>query len=78
MIVRLGEYDFLQTNGSRQDFPVETIFMHELYDPKTFKTDIAVIKLKEKANFAENIWPICLPPSTIALEGEFAYVTGER
>lgn len=51
--------------------------MHESYDRRTYKNDIALIKLKTKATFNDDIWPICLPPSNIVLEGQSAFVTGE-
>lgn len=76
MTVRLGEYDFSQVSEARRNFAAEAIFMHESYDRKTYKNDIALIKLKEKATFNNDIWPICLPPSNIVLEGQSAYVTG--
>ena len=74
--VRLGEYDFSKTSDSRRDFATGTIFMHESYDRRIYKNDIAIIKLKEKATFSGDIWPICLPPSNVILEGQNAYVTG--
>jgi hypothetical protein len=72
----LGEYDFSQVSDSRRDFVVEAIHMHESYDRKTYRNDVALIKLKEKATFNEMIWPICLPPSNIVLEGQSGFVTG--
>lgn len=51
--------------------------MHEKYDRKTFSNDIAVVKLKEKATFTEDIWPICMPPRNITLEGQAAFVVGK-
>ena len=76
LTVRLGEYDFKQVNEARRDFATETIIMHESYDRITYNNDIALIKLKEKATFNDDIWPICLPPSNVILEGQSAYVTG--
>lgn len=76
LTVRLGEYDFSQVSETRRDFAAETIYMHESYDRRTYKNDIALIKLKTKATFNDDIWPICLPPSNIVLEGQSAFVTG--
>ena len=45
---------------------VETIYMHEANE------DIAIIKLKTKVDFTENISPICLPSSDIE------FVAGEK
>ncbi|XP_046460216.1 proclotting enzyme-like isoform X1 [Daphnia pulex] len=76
LTVRLGEYDFSQVSDACRDFGAEAIYMHELYDRRTFKNDIALIKLKTKATFNSDIWPICLPPSNIVLDGQSAFVTG--
>ncbi|XP_057369709.1 serine proteinase stubble-like isoform X1 [Daphnia carinata] len=76
LTVRLGEYDFSQVSEARRDFAAEAIYMHESYDRRTYKNDIALIKLKTKATFNNDIWPICLPPSNIVLEGQSAFVTG--
>jgi hypothetical protein len=76
LTVRLGEYDFSQVSDACRDFGVEAIYMHELYDRRTFKNDIALIKLKTKDTFNSDIWPICLPPSNIVLDGQSAFVTG--
>lgn len=61
---------------ARRDFAVESIMMHESYDRRTFQNDIAILKLKEKTTFNEDIWPICLPSSSVVLEGQTAYVIG--
>ncbi|XP_046644536.1 proclotting enzyme-like isoform X2 [Daphnia pulicaria] len=76
LTVRLGEYDFSQVSEARRDFGAEAIYMHESYDRRTYKNDIALIKLKTKATFNSDIWPICLPPSNVVLEGQSAFVTG--
>lgn len=75
--VRLGEYDFSQVSEARRDFAVDAIYMHESYDRRTYANDIALIKLKTKATFNSDIWPICLPPSNVVLEGQSAFVTGQ-
>ena len=41
-----------------------------------YENDIALLKLKKKTTFNNDIWPICLPPPRIQLEGKSAYVTG--
>ena len=76
LTVRLGEYDFATSNNARRDFAVERIFMHEKYNRRTYDNDIALLKLKKKASFNDDVWPICLPPPNIELEGRSAYVTG--
>ena len=74
--MRLGEYDFNEVSDTRRDFAVEKIFMHESYERKTYTNDISLLKLKQKATFTDFIWPICLPPSNLVLEGQTASVTG--
>ena len=77
LTVRLGEYDFSQTNLNRKDFKVERITMHEQYDRKTFINDIALLKLIKHVNFDQHIQPICLPSSNLVLDGQGAYVAGK-
>jgi len=74
--IRLGEYDFEAPSNSRRDFDVERIYMHERYNRKTYENDIALLKLKKATTFNNDIWPICLPPPNVKLEGKSAYVTG--
>lgn len=79
--VRLGEYNFREPYSiSRTDHRAEAIFLHEQFNIKTFDHDIALIKLKEKAYVYSNnnIWPICLPPPQIQLDGKAAYVAGYK
>merc|ERR1712137_628817 len=74
--VRLGEYDFDKKSFEERDFKVSNIYMHESYERKAYSNDIALLKLKSKVVFTDFIWPICLPPSNIALENQVASVTG--
>ena len=74
--MRLGEYDFNEVSDTRRDFAVEKIFMHEGYERKTYTNDISLLKLTQKATFTNFIWPICLPPNNLVLEGQTASVTG--
>lgn len=79
IIVRVGEYDFSEQSNTRRDFSVEEIFMHDAYERKTYKNDIAVIKLSAReirSPLAKDIAPICLPPSNLVVEGQNAFVTG--
>ena len=79
MIVRLGEFHFRWPSLSRRDHRIEAFLLHESFNPKTFDNDIALIKLKERAdvrNTLGNIWPICLPPPGVQLESKSAYVAG--
>lgn len=70
-MVRLGEWD---TNtpedcieddcaDPHQDIPVETIIVHEGYEPKNMQqhNDIALIRLKNPAKLNYFVKPICLP-----------------
>ena len=74
--MRLGEYDFDGQSDYRRDFAVQQIFMHDLFERRTYTNDIAVLKLAQPATFNDYIWPVCLPPSNLVLDGQTASVTG--
>ena len=60
--VRLGEYDF-ETEGETeaQTFNLQSMKMHEQYNPQTFENDIAILKLDRNAVFSKSVQPACLP-----------------
>ncbi|XP_053212679.1 proclotting enzyme-like [Panonychus citri] len=63
VIVRLGEHDIENDSedDAVKDFSVQTIKIHDAFDPKTYRNDIALIVLSEKVTFNERMAPICLP-----------------
>ncbi|XP_012252741.2 proclotting enzyme isoform X2 [Athalia rosae] len=75
--VRLGEYDFRQSDETRAlDFRVSEIRQHLGFDPATYEHDIAVIKIHRPTPFNNYVWPICLPPVGLTFENKSAIVTG--
>lgn len=62
--VRLGESNLKKQNDGEVDFDVAAILTHPKFERKTFKNDLALIKLERKAVFNESISPACLPPSS--------------
>ncbi|KAI5626934.1 inactive serine protease PAMR1-like [Silurus asotus] len=61
--VVLGKHyrsDLHQTKGL-QHLRVSSITVHPNYDPLVLDSDLAILKLLDKARIAENILPICLP-----------------
>lgn len=50
LTVRLGEHNIQveSPDDSVQDYQVKTIIGHPKFDPKTYKNDIAILKLKSK------------------------------
>lgn len=61
LLVRLAEFDLSQTGDGETDFGVDQITAHSQFNFKTFKNDIALIKLHREVTFNETIMPACLP-----------------
>lgn len=60
--VRLGEHD-IENNSpddAAQEFDVAQVIGHPNYT-KTFKNDIALLRLNGNVRFNERISPVCLP-----------------
>jgi secreted trypsin-like serine protease len=57
----LGEFNLKQAGDGELDFNVEKIIAHPEFNPKTFRNDIALVKLSQNVTtFNESIWPACL------------------
>lgn len=79
--VRLAEHDLDSNNDGVQpvDFPILSVKRHEDFDRRTFKNDIAVLKMNGSAVFRKHIQPICLPYGAISrtkLAPNMAFVAG--
>uniref|UniRef100_A0A3Q1GSH9 pancreatic elastase II n=1 Tax=Acanthochromis polyacanthus TaxID=80966 RepID=A0A3Q1GSH9_9TELE len=75
--VHLGKHNIkLNEDGSIAISP-EKIIIHENYDSKKIRNDIALIKLSTPVKFSNTIMPACLPSSgEILPHGAPCYVTG--
>ncbi|XP_069194437.1 trypsin-1 [Procambarus clarkii] len=76
--VRLGELDFSkdnETNSRPRDYTIETIIVHQDYDPSSpvRYNDIALLKTVEKIEFNEFVFPYCVskerPPHNADVTG---------
>lgn len=62
LTVRLGEFDLKQVGDGEVDLNVEAVIAHNEFQPKSFRNDIALIKLaKPIVEFNASISPACLP-----------------
>ncbi|XP_035204544.1 proclotting enzyme-like [Stegodyphus dumicola] len=60
--VRLGAHDLRkEREPGAVDVNVESVRRHEQFDPRTYRNDIAVLKLTRSVPFTETIAPVCLP-----------------
>ncbi|XP_034475721.1 ovochymase-1 [Drosophila innubila] len=50
--------------------------VHELYNPRSFDNDIALITLDKPVSFEGLIRPVCLPDSGSSFDGKMAFVAG--
>jgi len=56
-------------DSSAQTAYVESITLHESYNPVTLNNDIAILKLKTALTFNEKVRPACLPDASFNPEG---------
>ncbi|XP_055505727.1 LOW QUALITY PROTEIN: inactive serine protease PAMR1-like [Leucoraja erinacea] len=79
LMVVLGKYfyDESRQEDSRQRLQISGVIVHPSYDPVLLDSDIAIIKLMDKAKFTDHVLPVCLPDvkdlPNISTQG---YVTG--
>ncbi|XP_069751827.1 inactive serine protease PAMR1 [Narcine bancroftii] len=81
LMVVLGKYlhDEAQQEESRQYLQISGVIVHPSYDPILLDSDIAVIKLMDKAKITDQVQPICLPDSShLSAIGSRGYITGWR
>ncbi|XP_078271200.1 inactive serine protease PAMR1 isoform X2 [Rhinoraja longicauda] len=79
LMVVLGKYfyDDSRPEDSRQHLQISGVIVHPSYDPVLLDSDIAIIKLIDKAKITDHVLPVCLPAvedlPTLSTQG---YVTG--
>ena len=56
-------------DGSAQFSFVESITLHENYNPNTINNDVAILKLKTPLTFNDKVKPACLPAATLSPSG---------
>ncbi|GFR16481.1 proclotting enzyme [Trichonephila clavata] len=80
LTVRLGAHDLKKSNEpGALDISVSAVRRHEQFDPRTYKNDIAVLRLSRTVRFHDDISPVCLPFDSLYnynLTGKISYVTG--
>ncbi|KAJ6634036.1 Serine protease 41, partial [Pseudolycoriella hygida] len=80
ILVELGKCNLLNSGTNSQQFQVYTVLLHPSYDSKTFKNDIAIIRLSTVATFNSFIQPICLWPSNLIdvnqIVGKYGTIVG--
>lgn len=62
MVVRLGAFNLTVRNEPGSvDVEVEDIRRHDQFEARTYRNDIAVLKLRTPVTFTDLISPVCLP-----------------
>eukprot|EP00795_Rhopilema_esculentum_P002578 gene2578-772_t len=61
LVIKLGEHDHLNSDGSEQTISVEKIIPHPQFRRNILQNDIALIKLKTPAKLTKRVQTICLP-----------------
>jgi hypothetical protein len=78
LTVRVGEYNLRVTSSTEQEYLVDGIIIHESFDRRTVRNDIALIRMEKKVVFTPDVKHICLPDPKIELEDQSAFVIGTR
>lgn len=75
----LGEYRFDQEGETlaQKRIGVRNLKMHENYDTRSFKNDIALIRLVRKVKFTRSVYPTCLPTKGKYYTDTRAFVIGK-
>ncbi|GIX85987.1 proclotting enzyme [Caerostris extrusa] len=60
--IRLGAHDLrIDNEPGAIEVGVDSVRRHERFDPRTYKNDIAVLRLSRPVEFTNIISPVCLP-----------------
>ncbi|XP_013386306.1 plasminogen [Lingula anatina] len=77
VVLRIGEHDFEELEGSEEDTRITQEFVHPDFNLDTVDSDIALLKLKQPVKFGTYIAPVCIPPENLTLpQGTLCYITG--
>lgn len=76
--VLLGQNDTETHDSKKQEIFIESLIMHEDFEPPRFENDLAILKLERPVEYSESIGPVCLPYnlSTRNIDAKTAYITG--
>lgn len=73
----LGRTDLAKNEDKMKQFSkVDKVFVHTAFSFKTYRNDIAIIKLKAPVELTEYVQPICLPDQDEAKARKRGYVIG--
>ncbi|XP_046406539.1 trypsin-1-like [Ischnura elegans] len=73
--VYLGAHKLFGDKEGKRKF-VDTVLIHEDYDPITKANDIALVKMVRKIRYSDRICSICLPNKATDYTGETCTITG--
>uniref|UniRef100_A0AB38ZE83 Venom S1 protease 22 n=1 Tax=Ectomocoris sp. TaxID=3104572 RepID=A0AB38ZE83_9HEMI len=74
--IHVGHHNYQKVKSKSKLKDVEKVIVHEKFDAKTVKYDIALFKLKEKLSIDLKIGPACLPTSRQQMVGKIVKVLG--
>lgn len=76
MQVILGEIDNYRLSQKSAIRLIKRVYIHPHFDHLRFENDIALIELRSRVKYSDNIQPICLPSQDEDFTGKFAMVSG--
>ncbi|XP_046887497.1 coagulation factor VIIi [Hypomesus transpacificus] len=66
MVVVTGEHNLEVEEGTEQRMHITTVIPHQLYDPATGDSDIALLQLNQSVSLDTHSVPVCLPQQSFA------------
>ncbi|KAL8609737.1 hypothetical protein ACOMHN_042776 [Nucella lapillus] len=75
--VYVGKHNVMRSNAGERLIRVEKILLHPGYDNRTYRNDLALVKVKGRVPFSPLIRPLCLPTrSAVPRVGQPCIVAG--
>ncbi|XP_065798385.1 mannan-binding lectin serine protease 1 isoform X2 [Muntiacus reevesi] len=71
----MGKLRRIQSDENEQSLSVKQVFLHPLYNPKTYENDVALVELSRGPVLNDFVMPICLPQGPPE-EGAMVIVSG--
>ncbi|XP_060054513.1 mannan-binding lectin serine protease 1 isoform X3 [Erinaceus europaeus] len=73
--VIMGKHWRIRSDDNEQHLLVKHIFLHPLYDPRTFENDVALVELLDSPELNDFVMPVCLPEGA-SEQGSMVIVSG--
>ena len=70
VVVRIGEHDFMESEGTEQDIRVVQDYVHPDFNKETIDSDIALLRLKTPVRLSKYVSIACVPDAGSVLPND--------